>query len=113
MSRQFWIIVAVLVVATAIYYPFSPAGRQSQNMKLASQHIAVLKPQLAADRRFAAVDLAVFTGAGGSLIVRGNVATQADADAAKSLVKQSHPPCPVVFDVRVRPSTAPASRPQE
>ena len=113
MSRQFLIIVAVVLVATAIYYPFSPGGRQSRNMKLAEQHIVTLKPMFNADPRFAGVELTSFTGAGGSLMVYGEVAAQGDVDAADALVKRSKPACPVVLRVRVRPSTAPATRPQE
>ncbi len=113
MSRQFWILIAVLVVATAIYYPFSPGGRQSRNMKLAEQHIVSLKPQFAADPRFAELTLVSFTGEGGSLLVHGEVAMQADADAANALIKASNPPCPVAFRVRVRPTSTPAARPQE
>jgi len=82
-------------------------------MKLAEQHIVLLKPQLAAEPRFAELTLGSFTGEGGSLLVHGKVATQADADAANALIKASNPPCPVAFRVRVRPTTAPATRPQE
>ena len=82
-------------------------------MRLAQQHIATLKPRFAADPRFAEVELDAYTGDGGSLMVSGEVATEADVDAAARIVKQSNPPCPVVFLVRVAPSTAPATRPQE
>lgn len=71
-------------------------------MRLATQQIPVLKPRLA-DPRFARVRLIVATGAGGSLLVIGEVASQADADALNALVKQSNPPCPVVFHVLVLP----------
>ena len=110
MSRHFWITVAVLVVATAIYYPFSPTGRQSRNMSLAHQHIAVLKPMLAADPQFAKVELNVTTAAGGALLVIGQVASQADVDAVHALVDRSHPPCPVAFQLRVLPASEPTTQ---
>jgi hypothetical protein len=51
----------------------------------------------------------VFTGNGGSLLVRGEVASQADADALKAIVEESRPPAPVTFSVRLRmePETLP------
>jgi hypothetical protein len=113
MTRQLWIIVAVLVVATAIYYPFSPGGRQSRNLRLAARHIETLQPHFDADPRFAEVSLSSYTGEGGSIMVGGEVATQADADAAELLVRRSNPPCPVVFRVRVYPTVAPTTRPHE
>ena len=113
MSRQFWIIVAGLLVATAIYSPFSPAARQSKNMKLARQHATLLQPQLAADPRFAHINLVVSTGSGGALHVYGEVETQTALDAADALIKRTNPPCPIVFSVRVMPATAPATQPQE
>lgn len=111
MSRQFWIIIAVLLIASAIYYPFVPHGQQSRNMKLAEEHIVVLMPLFSADSRFAQIELSAFTGEGGSLLVYGEVATKADVDAADRIVKQSNPPCPVAFRVHVASTTIPASQP--
>lgn len=110
MRRRFWIVAGALV-ALAIYDPYSPGAQQRRNMRLANQHIAVLKPLLASDPRYARVELHEFTGEGGPLLVIGRVESQADADAVKALVTRSHAPCPVVFHVLVLPEFEPATRP--
>jgi hypothetical protein len=111
MSRHFWIILAVLIIATAIYYPFSPGGRQRSNMSRAEQHIPLLKAQIANDPRFASVQLNAYTGLGGSLLIRGEVASQEDAEALWAIIEKSNPPTPVAFVVQSAPG--PATRPRE
>jgi hypothetical protein len=111
MSRQFYIFVIVLLVATAIYYPFSPAGRQARNMRLAQDHIQLLEPYLRNDSRFDEVHLSGFTGSGGSLMVRGRLATQADVDEVRRIVEQSNPPCPVVLYISVARATTATTKP--
>jgi len=105
MSRHFWIVLGISVAAIAAYYPFSPAYTQRQNMKLASQRLAILKPILKGDPRFSQVEAYVFTGAGGSLWVRGQVASEADASDLKAIVNQTTPTCPIVFRVLVEAAT--------
>ena len=70
---------AVLAIAVAIYYPFSPGGRQRSNMNRADRHIQTLSPRVSADPRFADVTFLSYTGQGGSLHVSGTVATEQDA----------------------------------
>ena len=105
---------AIIAVAVAIYYPFSPGGRQGANMRRAERHIQTVRPQVAADPRFANVRLAPFTAQGGSLLVSGTVATKADAAALRELVEQSGPPVEMAFRVIVYPAAtqSAATRPK-
>ena len=105
---------AIFAVAVAIYYPFSPGGSQSINMRRAERHIKTLAPQVNGDPRFAEIRLDPYTAQGGSLGVFGTVAADADAEALKSLIRQSNPPVEVAFRFRVEnPATRPsATRPQ-
>ena len=103
-----WIAVAVLAAIVGVYYPFSPAGRQASNMRLAERHIETLGPRLQNDPRFGDVRLSPSTADGGSLGVFGFVASRDDADSLKALIQQTAPPVETAFRVVVRP---PASRP--
>ena len=106
-----WLGVAIFAVAVAVYYPFSPAGRQATNMRRAERHIVTLRPQIRADPRFAAIRLDSFTGRGGSLGVFGTVAHEADAEALRSLFEQSGPPGEIAYRfIVVAPATRPATR---
>jgi len=102
--------VTIFAVAVAIYYPFSAGGSQSLNMRRAERHIKALAPQVNADPRFAEVRLDSYTAQGGLLGVFGAVATDGDAEALRSLIRNSNPPVEVAFRFRV---VSPATRPQE
>lgn len=116
MSTQprIWLYVAIFAIAVVIYYPFSPGGSQSINMRRAAQHIRTLAPQIRADPRFAKIRIGSFTGQGGSIGVFGTVARQSDAEALKDLIEQSAPPVEVAYRfVIVAPTSHPtATRPQ-
>ena len=103
-----WIGVAAFAVFIAIYYPFSPAGRQAANMRKAEQFNVSLRPKLKADPRFGSIDLDSLTAFGGCDDVTGEAASNADIDALKAFVQQNHPPVLVVFHVGVPPATATA-----
>ena len=108
--RRVWLYVAIFAVAVVIYYPFSPGGNQSINMRRAAQHIRTLAPQIRADPRFAQIRIGSFTGQGGSIGVFGTVARQSDAEALKDLIEQSAPPVEVAYRfVIVAPATHPAA----
>ena len=109
--QRAWLYVALFAVAVAIYYPFSPGGRQRINMRRADRHILTLRRRITADPRFADVRLLYYTGQGGSLHVSGTVATEQDAAALLSVVRESKPPVEVVFRVIVEhAATQPPSR---
>ncbi len=112
-GRPFWITIAVLLIATAIYYPFSPGGAQRWNMKRAERHIETLKPLIANDPRFSEIKLMPFTGSGGSLAVVGRVATSSDQEALRAIVMSSNPPTEVRFVTHVEPTTISASQPSK
>ncbi len=105
-----WLLVVAIAVAVAVYYPFSPGGRQSANMRKAEEHAAMLKPKLAADVRWKDVDLLSLTARGGCLQVAGEVPTKADVEELRSIVNGSNPPVEVMFHVSAREGAA--TRPQ-
>lgn len=104
--RGFWILIAILLIATAIYYPYSPAGTQRRNASLAEKHIQFLQPILAADKRFNEIDLS--TRGLGYLQVACEVASEADRNALMEIVKKSNPPVPVIFRVTLIATSRPA-----
>lgn len=93
---------AAFAIAVACYYPFSPDGRQSANMRRAERHTEKLRAQIAADTRFAAVRMAPNTAHGGCLHVLAVVPTKEDAAALRAIVERSNPPVPVLFTVSVQ-----------
>ncbi len=105
-----WLSLAAFAVCVAMYYPFSPGGRQSANMRKADEHAIILKPRLAADPRFVEVELSAMTAGGGCLLITGEVAARSDVEALKSLIAESKPPVEVMYVVSAK--DAPATRPQ-
>jgi hypothetical protein len=55
------VVVAVIFLAFAIYYPFSPAARQKVEMKRASAFIQFVLPTIQADAAFSRITLNVST----------------------------------------------------
>jgi hypothetical protein len=104
-----WFSLLVFAAGVAVYYPYSPGGRQSRNMRRAEQHIELIRPRIAADPRFARVRLGPFTADEGSLGVSGGVATQADLAALRAIIDASNPPVTVNYYVGVA-ETRPAER---
>jgi hypothetical protein len=96
---SFLITVGVLVVATAVYYPFSPRGVQSRNMAKAEPHIPIVQRAIASDPRFANITFKPFTAEEGSLIVHGTVPTNKNLDELKAVVASTSPPRPVIYAV--------------
>jgi hypothetical protein len=96
-----WMAMVVAIVATSVYYPNSPGGRQSINMLKARQHIPVVQKLLAGDPRFGQIGLHDITSNGGSLVVRGTVRLEADFEDLEKLVASTSPPTVVNYNVRV------------
>ena len=103
-----WLAVPLVAIAVAIYYPHSPGGRQRRNIDAAERHIALIRPRIADDPRFAGVDLATMTADGGGLIVIGDVASPADVEALHAIVYDSLLPFAIKFAIS---TTQPATRP--
>ena len=104
----------LFAVAVAVYYPYSPAGRQAANMRAAETHIASLLPRVKADPRFDGVRLVPGTVGGGSLEVVGVIADEPARAALERIVAGSHSPVPVAYRLVIVPGAAEpaATRPQ-
>jgi hypothetical protein len=92
-----------LIVATAIYYPFSPAGRQAANMRGAEALLPPIRQSLQSDVRFVNVQIGVYTGYEGSVIVHGEVASAKDLSALRQIVAARSIPYHVTWAVVVVP----------
>jgi hypothetical protein len=84
----------VLILALQVW-----SGQQRRHMDRAAEYIKVLKPVLAQDARFREIELYPYTGEGGSLMVQGEVASDADRVDLERMVRDSKPPVKVVFGV--------------
>lgn len=94
-----------LVFATAIYYPFSPAARQARNMRNAKALLPPIRQTLQSDTRFGKVELDVYTGYEGSVIVYGEVASAQDLAALRQIVAARAIPYHVQWSVDVGSSS--------
>src|SRR5438045_6273605 len=99
--RRVAVIAALLVAATAAYYPFSPGGVQARNMRKSTAHAAKIGPALAADARFRDVTLNTTTAKGGSLMVVGRVRSEQNLAVLKSQIDATAPPVVVSYFVHV------------
>jgi hypothetical protein len=95
------LVIVIILIAFAIYYPFSPAGVQSRNMAKARAHIPVIQRALGSDPRFANISLHDYTANDGCLIVNGNVLAGSDLDQLKKIIASTSPPTDVVYVVLV------------
>lgn len=97
-----WLMPPLLLLAFVLYYPYSPAGQQERNMKLAKKHIAVhIAPKLKGDTRFAGVEVAVTTARLGSIVAVGVVRSEDDLRALREIVETARPPVSVRWAVEV------------
>lgn len=99
--KRLLVIAIVLVIACAIYYPFSPAAQQSANLDLANSLLPSVRHALQADPRFTNVRIGVTTVSNGSFVVRGSVASGQDLSALRLLVGSHHLPVAVQWVVVV------------
>ena len=109
--RKMGLLIAVLVLATAIYYPFSPGGRQSRNISQAMQHMPIITQSIGNDRRFDRVRLNTMTAHEGCLYIGGSVRSDADLSALQQLIAATKPPVFVMWRVAVQPDTPRSSAP--
>ena len=66
-------------------------------MKMADKHVPIVRQKLDALPEFRHLRVARYTGAGGSLAVYGDVASEAEAQRVRALVEQTTPPVRVVY----------------
>jgi hypothetical protein len=104
--RDFLIVVAILVIGFAIYYPHSFAAMQRRNMAMARAHIPVVQKALGSDPRFSDIQIHDFTANGGCLSIRATVQTAADVDRLKEIVAATSPPTAVNYLIFVNDDNA-------
>jgi hypothetical protein len=114
--RRIGLIAVGLIVATAIYYPFSPGGRQAANMRGAEALLPPIRQALQPDARFGSVQIGVHTSHQGSVIIRGEVASAQDLAALRQIIAARSIPYHVNWAVSVAPlaattSTSPQTQP--
>ena len=103
--RLYGILFAV-AAGVAIYYPYSPGGRQMRNMREADRYRAAYQPRLNADPSFADVSLDPITVAGGCLDVGGTVRSQASLMRLHEWIEKRKPQVQVLWHVYVDQTNA-------
>lgn len=99
-----------VILFYAILYRYSAA--LDQRLALADQHIALVKPMIASDPRFADVELNHFTTHQGCILVSGAVDSSEALAALQAKIIATSPPVDVNWHVIVRkakPSDVPYS----
>jgi len=104
--KDFLIVVAILVIGFAIYYPHSFAAMQRRNMAMAHGHIPVVEKALATDSRFSDIQVHDVTSNGGCLSVRATVQSAADIDRLMGIVAATSPPTAVQYLIFVQNNNA-------
>jgi hypothetical protein len=114
MRTRAYSLLAVFAVAMAIYYPFSPGGRQARNIRKAEEFIAQNAAAVNADPRFKEVEFSSCTAADGSLLIDGTVSSAADASELRHNLASRLPSIVVGWHVYVaKPATTmPTTGPQ-
>ena len=108
------ILAVVVAVVAGVVITFLVISRQlDENLRKADTYIVGERRVLAKDPRFQNVELEHFTGAGGSVLVDGGVASQADLSALQRTITQSAPPVPVRYYVEVLATTRSTSVPAQ
>jgi hypothetical protein len=75
--------------------------RQARRMRLAEQHLPVVREALGQLREFESIRVGVYTGQGGALMVTGLVHTSESLARLKRLVAATNPPIDVYCTVQV------------
>lgn len=93
-------------MGAAIAYLFlgDTAIRQMTHLRWAEEHIPVVKNALGSDPRFKDINVGRFTGSGGAILVAGQVRSGEDRESLEKIVKATHSPVPVIYDVEIRNS---------
>jgi hypothetical protein len=97
----FVLVIAAVLLAFVLYYPYSPGGRQAATMRKMREYGTKVEPQIKKDARFA--DVVLHCGSTSCKIrIEGTVASEPDLLALDDLVKQTSPPVEVVNAVKVK-----------
>jgi hypothetical protein len=67
------------------------------NMRHARQHLPVVRQQLDAVPEFRQLRAEVYTGSGGTLLIEGQLPSEADADRARAIIEATKPPVTVKY----------------
>lgn len=89
--------ILVFTLTWVVYFPYSPLGVQSANLKLAEGHEAILKARLQNLKDVEKLMVAPYTGLGGSLAVQANVPDKPTAEKIMTEVLATRPPVTVKF----------------
>jgi len=91
----------IVIAALGVWQLFTgdTLFRQRRNMKKADEHVPIVRQKLDAIPEFRHLNIAHYTGAGGSLMVYGDVRSEADIQRVKEIVEQTTPPVTVVYQL--------------
>ena len=104
MAKKVTIVVfAVLLAAASLADLFfgDTAVAQARHMRQARGHLPVVTQTLSARQEFAHVTTGVGTGAGGSILVTGRVASRSDLETLRQCIASTQPPVTVTYSVSV------------
>ena len=90
------LIIFVIAVLCAVVRCSDPV-HQLINLRHAKQHISIVRQQLDAVPEFRQLRVVAYTGSGGTLLVEGQLPSEADADRARSIVEATKPPVTVKY----------------
>lgn len=100
------VVAGAVAAGAALYYPFTSAAEQQHNLSLARQHAEKLAPKLLKDARFCSVRAVESARNGGTLLLTGTVANDADLKSLREILETSTPPVGVTWSVEVLPPDA-------
>jgi hypothetical protein len=103
---SFAVVVGLVLVLFTIAFYYAPGNAQARNMHRVDRYLAAIRPVVAADPRFKLVELSTYTGSDGCLMIHGELDSDADLEALRSIVMQHPCPRPVLWNVWVGPSGA-------
>ncbi len=79
-------------VPLALFWTRLFPTKQMQNMEAGCKHAAVINQRIQSDPRFSSIIVGFWTGGGGEMTARGELATKADLDALVAIIEASYPP---------------------
>ena len=97
----------VIIAALGVWQVFTGDTffRQLRNLRKADEHVPVVRQKLDVLPEFRHLRVARYTGAGGSLIVYGDVRSEDDVKRVKEIVVQTAPPVTVIYQLTLTNET--------